>query len=502
MADIRELRLNLTAKSDQLTGALNDSQIAVNKFGKQFQAMGRKATLVLGGLTVAGFGAVKSAEDVAVANARLGQILEDMGVQFATKRVTEYAESLERTTAVDAEVIKLTQAKLATFANLNQTIGQTGGAFDRATKAAIDMAAAGFGEASQNAVQLGKALQDPIKGINALTRSGITFTKQEKANLKALVEGGADYALQAMGLIESTQEFRDELKAQKGDVQAVVKAYTDEMTPAQIQLFEHLQEGGHELEAQDLILKAIEKQVGGTAEATATSSQKMRIAMDNLSESIGAALLPSFQKLVELVTRFTPALSANANAIVAVGIAVGGFALAIKTLQFGIEAVNTVIKVATALQWLFNAALAANPVTLLVIAFAALAAGVVIAYNKFEPFKKLVDDTIESVKKLGSAIANSPLGKLVGTVVKGLTGGRATGGSVNAGGVYRVGEFGPETLVMGGASGSIRRGDAGGSTVININGIVDAESARRSIERLLQDSGRRTAAVNLVGSSL
>lgn len=448
MADIRELRLNLTAKSDQLTGALNDSQIAVNKFGKQFQAVGRKATLVLGGMTVAGIGAVKSAEDVAVANARLGQVLKDMGVAEATSRVTKYAESLEQTTAVDAEVIKLTQAKLATFANLNKTIGVTGGAFDRATKAALDMAAAGFGEASQNAVQLGKALQDPINGITALSRSGITFTAQERELIKTLVESG------------------DTLKAQ------------------------------------DMILKAIETQVGGTAEATATSSAKMKIALDNVSESIGAVLLPYFEKFAALIQRFTPQLQANADVIVAVAVAVTGLALAIKTLQFGIETVNTVIKVATALQWLFNAALAANPVTLLVIAFAALAAGVVIAYNKFEPFKNLVDDTIESVKKLGSAIINSPLGKLVGTVVKGLTDGRATGGSVNAGGVYRVGEFGPETLVMGGASGSIRRGNAGGSTVININGIVDAESARRSIERLLQDSGRRTAAVNLVGSSL
>jgi hypothetical protein len=47
-----------------------------------------------------------------------------------------------------------------------------GGNFDRATQAAIDMGAAGFGSAEQNAAQLGKALNDPITGLAALRRSG------------------------------------------------------------------------------------------------------------------------------------------------------------------------------------------------------------------------------------------------------------------------------------------------------------------------------------------
>jgi hypothetical protein len=67
---------------------------------------------------------------------------------------------------------------------------------------------------------------------------------------------------------------------------------------------------------------------------------------------------------------------------------------------------------------------------------------------------------------------------------------------------YRVGEFGPETFVPSG-SGSIRpdRGNGGGVTVI-MNGIIDGESARRSIEKLLQDSARRTGAVNFIGATL
>ena len=77
----------------------------------------------------------------------------------------------------------------------------------------------------------------------------------------------------------------------------------------------------------------------------------------------------------------------------------------------------------------------------------------------------------------------------------------AAGGSVMGGSAYRVGEFGPELFVPSG-SGSIRKDNGGGGVVINLNGIVDAESARRSIERLLQNSTRRTGALDFAGSQL
>jgi len=79
---------------------------------------------------------------------------------------------------------------------------------------------------------------------------------------------------------------------------------------------------------------------------------------------------------------------------------------------------------------------------------------------------------------------------------------RAAGGSVMGGQAYRVGEFGPELFVPSG-SGSVRPDARSGQNVtINMNGIIDGESARRSIEKLLQDSARRTGAVNFVGATL
>ena len=51
-------------------------------------------------------------------------------------------------------------------------------------------------------------------------------------------------------------------------------------------------------------------------------------------------------------------------------------------------------------------------------------------------------------------------------------------------------------------NGSIRPDSGGQGVTIIMNGVIDGESARRSIERLLQDSSRRTGAVNLIGATL
>jgi hypothetical protein len=202
------------------------------------------------------------AEGIQTSQARVENINKQMGLfgdqaGKVTKRLTDYANANEKLFAVDEKVIMGTQAKLLTFAELAKTADVAGGAFDRATKAAIDMAAAGFGEAESNAVQLGKALQDPIKGITALTRSGITFNDEQKNLIKTLVESG------------------------------------------------------NILQAQEMILGAIETQVGGTAEATADASVKMKLAFEELQETIGAALLPAFEELVPQIEAFVNELVAS-----------------------------------------------------------------------------------------------------------------------------------------------------------------------------------------------
>jgi hypothetical protein len=233
----------------------------VSRFSKNMRSLGSRfvsfgkaallATAAIGlGLAKLGFDMVKLAEESAQADARLNNIAESMGIfgkraGEVSKRLQAFADTQSMITGTDDELIKNTQAKLLTFKDLAKSADIAGGAFDRATVAALDMAAAGFGSATSNAVQLGKALNNPIKGIGALTRSGITFTDKEKEKITRLVESNKT------------------------------------------------------LEAQEYILSAIETQVGGTAEATATATQKMQVAFEGIGEEIGSVLLPYIGEMAE-----------------------------------------------------------------------------------------------------------------------------------------------------------------------------------------------------------
>jgi hypothetical protein len=212
------------------------------------------ATAALAGLAVAAGKALSAGEAVSTANARIQQINESMGLfgtetDVVTNRLVELAEATAMQTGMDNLSIKATQAKLLTFKNLAKTAKTVGGAFDRANKAALDMAAAGFGSAESNAVQLGKALENPIKGISALAKSGVTFTDVEKEKIKTLVESGKI------------------------------------------------------LQAQEMILKAVETQVGNTAEATANDTDKMKEGFKQFQQQLGLALLPILQAVTPLLLK-------------------------------------------------------------------------------------------------------------------------------------------------------------------------------------------------------
>ena len=75
----------------------------------------------------------------------------------------------------------------------------------------------------------------------------------------------------------------------------------------------------------------------------------------------------------------------------------------------------------------------------------------------------------------------------------------AAGASVMANQPIRVGEFGSEVFIPSG-SGSVRRDPGGGGNTFIFNGVIDAASARRSIERLLQTQSRISGPINLAGA--
>jgi len=260
------LNVEILGEFKKLTTATQGAQTSLQKLqdgvGSIAKGIGRTVgalALTLGFTSIVqGFkDSVAAAEEAAVANERIDAIalsMNEFGSQTAqvTKRIKDFAEANALSVGVDDEVIKATQAKLLTFRELTKTADVMGGSFDRATIAALDMAAAGFGEATSNATQLGKALNNPISGITALNRAGIQFTDDQKALIASLVESGKT------------------------------------------------------LQAQDIILTEIENQVGGTSAATVTASERMSIAFGEVQESIGTVLMPAMEGISEWLVDTVP----------------------------------------------------------------------------------------------------------------------------------------------------------------------------------------------------
>lgn len=238
----------------------------------KFAAVGAAAIVAAKQVMDFASASIAAAQESLVADRRLEQIASQMGYVSgayagATDRLKEYASNLSMQIGVEDESIKATQGVLLTFKNLGDTVDQTGGMFDRATQAAYDLASAGFGSAEGNAKQLGKALNDPIKGVAALAKSGVTFTAQEKEKIKTLVESNR------MG------------------------------------------------EAQTMVMAAIEKQVGGTAKATATGVDRMKVAFGELQEAVGG---PLASVMTEMANAVTPILEDLQEPLKEVAGSVGG----------------------------------------------------------------------------------------------------------------------------------------------------------------------------------
>src|SRR4029453_1971193 len=162
LADVTRLQQGVS----QATGATDKLS---SGFGRVAKVVGGVA--LTAGVVSFGKASVTAAEESAQATARLEQIFASMGdtTGKAAAAAEDYAGALSRKIGVDDEAIMAAQAQLATFGKVSDETARTAGVFDRATSAAADLAAAGFGSLDTNAVQLGKALQDPVKGLTALT---------------------------------------------------------------------------------------------------------------------------------------------------------------------------------------------------------------------------------------------------------------------------------------------------------------------------------------------
>jgi hypothetical protein len=178
--------------------------------GRKLAGFGMTAALGLGALTagavaaggaIAGLIALASKQERA--EAKIEAVLKATGhaAGYTADQMKGLARDLQKMTGIGDEELLDTQAIMASFKNIQ------GPEFKGAMLSLLDMSTVMGQDAKQSATQLGKALNDPVQGITALSRVGVTFTESQKEAIKQMVDMGDVAGAQNIILQELQTEF-------------------------------------------------------------------------------------------------------------------------------------------------------------------------------------------------------------------------------------------------------------------------------------------------------
>jgi len=149
----------------------------------------------IAGVTAIMSGAMSVYSEVERRQAKTEALLRATGhsAGFAGFELDSMARSVALATLASTDDIREAQDVLLTFRNVR------GAVFKETISLSQDLAVVIGGTAKTAALQLGKALEDPVTGMTALTRSGISFSQAEKDLVKELIN--ANRTLEAQELI-------------------------------------------------------------------------------------------------------------------------------------------------------------------------------------------------------------------------------------------------------------------------------------------------------------
>lgn len=409
-ADVSAATKQFGALNRTVKKATGESLTRSQKFSKGLRVAAIPAAAALAGIGAAmkvGFDGLK-ADEQAVTQLRNSLEATGNAATMSADGIFEYANALQDSTGYGADVITEGAAVLATFKNVRNEVGKGNEIFDRATKAGLDMAAKGLGEPKQNAILLGKALNNPAKGISALTRVGVDFTDAQKEQIKTMMESG-----DVMG-------------------------------------------------AQKVILGELEGQVGGASEAygetMAGQVERAKRSFEEIAKELASVMIPIFNVLAGIVQKvagffrehstlakvLVGVVAALAAAILAANVVlkVHGILTRLQAAYYVLFATNANVATGAAARQgvvfrVLNAIMRANPLVRIITLIIAVGAALVLAYKKSETFRNFVQALWGALKTVFSAIKDAAVAvyengikplwdgaktafKAIGTIIKAL----------------------------------------------------------------------------------
>lgn len=198
-------------------GSLGRMESGMSKISTRAIALGAAAGVAIERIAEKGisvlFGAIRDGEEglrvLQDTQAQTQAVIQSTGAKagVTAQQIRAMAEAQEDLTTVDDKVIQSGENLLLTFTGIGKNV------FPQATKAMVDMAVAMNGgnaegiDLKSTAIQIGKALNDPIRGVTALRRVGVQLTDQQEKQIKKLVKLGKVEDAQKIILKELQTEF-------------------------------------------------------------------------------------------------------------------------------------------------------------------------------------------------------------------------------------------------------------------------------------------------------
>ena len=204
---MKKIEAKITANSTDFERKMRSAKSAANDVAKTLSiglvAGAAAATAGIYGLSKVMGSSIALANTQEQAEAKLAAVLRATGgaAGYNLDQLKAMASGMQAASTTGDELILNGMGILATFKEVR------GEAFEKGTQAALDMSAVMGQDLKSSMVQVGKALNDPIKGVSALTKVGVSFTEQQKDQIKALQESGDIMGAQTIILQELESEF-------------------------------------------------------------------------------------------------------------------------------------------------------------------------------------------------------------------------------------------------------------------------------------------------------
>ncbi|MFL6114179.1 MAG: hypothetical protein ACJ786_22895, partial [Catenulispora sp.] len=348
-------------------------------FGKaMFGAVGAVGAAVgIGSFLSDSIGEAREAQKV---GALTNNVIKSTGgvAKVTAGHVGDLSTAISNKVGIDDEAIQSGANLLLTFTQIRNEAGKGNDIFNQTTKAVQDVSVAMGQDTRQSAIQLGKALNDPVKGMTSLRRVGVTFSEDQQNLIKHLVATGDTLGAQRMILHELNKEFG-------GSAEAYGRTLPGALGKMRTEL-------GNVAEALGKRLAPFVRSAAGWVKNLAIDVQdgtgaygKMRDVLNDVAD-VGKRVLDFFSGASDRATQARAALAGLIGGFTAFKVATA----AVAALEGAMAALTVVME--------------ANPFVLAATAIAALAAVVLVASKRHGDLKDTVHGAQQLVTRAWSAI--------------------------------------------------------------------------------------------------